>query len=123
MKDHTFSCPTGQVLYITHVLWGRLPPAPSTLCNPFNTSVVGANCKSGSAALQHVQGLCEGKPTCLVMNDWQQLGADPCVGIPKYLQVTYMYAVPMTTTLTTQPMNSTVRRIKYVLSNFNCGNM
>ncbi|XP_052252954.1 adhesion G protein-coupled receptor E4-like isoform X2 [Dreissena polymorpha] len=107
MKDHTFSCPTGQVLYITNVLWGRLPPAPSTLCNPFNTSVVGANCKGGPTALQYVQKLCEGQPTCLVQNDWQQLGPDPCTGVPKYLQVSYMCAVPTTTTLTTQPMNST----------------
>ncbi|KAH3700358.1 hypothetical protein DPMN_075334 [Dreissena polymorpha] len=115
MKDHTFSCPTGQVLYITNVLWGRLPPAPSTLCNPFNTSVVGANCKGGPTALQYVQKLCEGQPTCLVQNDWQQLGPDPCTGVPKYLQVSYMCAVPTTTTLTTQPMNSTVRMRNSVL--------
>lgn len=100
-KSETFTCPPGKVLYITHVLWGRMPPSPPSLCNPFNTNVTGANCKGGPTATNYVTGLCNGKSTCLVTNDWTQLGPDPCTGIPKYLQVSFQCSLPTTTSITT----------------------
>jgi hypothetical protein len=106
-KDHTFICPAGKVVWITHVLWGRLPPSPPTLCNPFGTVVTGANCKGGPAASKYVEGLCNGKPSCKVANDWTKLGPDPCTGIPKYLQVSYTCDIPTTTLSKTTPTQTT----------------
>lgn len=101
-KSHIFNCPVGKVLWITHVLWGRLPPSSPSLCNPFNTPVSGANCKGGATARKHVESLCNGMPSCTVANDWTKLGPDPCTGIPKYLQVSFQCDIPTTTQMTTQ---------------------
>lgn len=114
MQSHTFTCTGNQVMYVTHVLWGRLPPSPASLCNPFNTNVTGANCQGGATATLYVENLCNGKPSCVVQNDWQQLGQDPCTGVPKYLQVSYMCIIPTTSSKTTAPV-STTPQIKVLL--------
>lgn len=106
MQSDTFTCQNNKVILITNVLWGRLPPAPASLCNPYNTNVTGANCKGGPTATQFVEGQCNGKSGCTVQNDWTKLGTDPCKGVPKYLQVSYMCIVPTTTSKTTQPMST-----------------
>ena len=104
MQSHTFTCTGNKVMHITNVLWGRLPPSPASLCNPFNSNVTGANCQGGRTATLYAEKLCNGNPSCTVTNDWQQLGADPCKGVPKYLQVSYACIIPTTTSKTTTPM-------------------
>ena len=110
LQTSTFTCPPGQELSITKVFYGRIPPLNLTLCNQYNSPIPpGTNCIGDPTAASYVRNLCDRKQTCAVKNDWQQLGKDPCPGIPKYLKVDYQCVSKTTTRQTTTPTTTTTQ--------------
>ena len=84
------------------MFYGRVPPINVNFCNQYNSPIPSnTNCIGGQTATSYVTNLCDKKQSCSVKNDWQQLGPDPCPGVPKYLQIDYQCVTKTTTARTT----------------------
>ena len=93
----TLTCPAGQLIDITAVVYGRTNALPSSTCNPYNTAITSYTCDGSVRAKTYVDQQCQGKGTCTATNTYLILG-DPCSGVPKFLKIDYSCNLPNATT-------------------------
>ncbi|KAL5020104.1 hypothetical protein ScPMuIL_002996 [Solemya velum] len=83
-KTAHLSCPVGKEIHIAHANYGR---TDVTTCP--HSAMSNTNCHSGPAAANVVKNSCDGRNSCSVLVNNNNMQGDPCVGTFKYLNVDY----------------------------------